>query len=318
MKIKNMKKLFSLLSIIVIFSSCEKDVHVDIPKKDPKLVINAILATDSVIRVTIGKTRGVLDPFINTTGGPIASIEKYIVNNISAYVYENGVMLDSLVDDGSHYQFVSFHQKTIKSGNTYTIKASAPGFMQAEATTSVPSQSTITDVTRIKNARTDPDGNPEDEITVKLDDPLETNFYLLQFFSGGYGYSGFGYSGYCVSTTDKDIEPLGADADPFSTNSCYDGSKLMMKDVNFNGRQKQVRFYINSYLLQDVVQPNGQVVKPNLTVMRITEDYFKFVKSYDVYYNSSDNPFAEPSNVYTNVKNGYGIFTAFTEAGREL
>ncbi|WP_410963591.1 DUF4249 family protein, partial [Salmonella sp. SAL4455] len=62
----------------------------------------------------------------------------------------------------------------------------------------------------------------------------------------------------------------------------------------------------------------GIPVKAYVNVLRITEDYFKFVKSYSVYYNSSDNPFAEPSNVYTNVKNGYGIFALLTEAKRDL
>jgi hypothetical protein len=88
--------------------------------------------------------------------------------------------------------------------------------------------------------------------------------------------------------------------------------------VNFNGKQKQVRFYVNSYDMQVIIDPSGQVHKPVIRVSRITEAYFKFVKSYNVYYNSSDNPFAEPSNVYTNVKNGYGVFATFTEAQKDL
>ena len=139
----------------------------------------------------------------------------------------------------------------------------------------------------------------------------------MQIFRATYGFPG-GAPVYCVSTTDKDIEPIGDNADPFSTENCYDGNCLIMKDANFNGRQKQVRFYINSYELQDVTGPGGQVYKPYIKVSRITEAQFKFVKSYNVYYNSSDNPFAEPSNVYTNVKNGYGIFSAYTVAGKEL
>jgi hypothetical protein len=308
-----MKKLISFFSIIVVLSSCEKDVNIKLPQKDPKLVVNGLLAKDSVISVTIGKSRSVLDP----GGNSGSNQELYVVKNAIAVVYENNLVLDTLIFDNVQYRYISQNNKTVKAGNTYSIIVNAPGFKQAEASTTVPSQSVIDDVVRVQNARTNSDGNPEDEITVKLNDPSETNFYLVQFFRPAYGL-GPGYSVYCVSTTDKDIEPIGDNADPFSTENCYDGNSLLMKDLNFNGRLKTIRFYINSYELQDITGPGGQLSKPYVKVSRITEDYFKFVKSYNVYYNSSDNPFAEPANVYTNVKNGYGTFSAFTVAKREL
>jgi hypothetical protein len=115
-----------------------------------------------------------------------------------------------------------------------------------------------------------------------------------------------------VSTTDKDIEPIGDNADPFSTDNCYDGNSLLMKDVNFSGKQKVLHFFINSYELQDQTGQGGQVYKPYVKVNRITEDYFKYIKSYHVYYNAADNPFAEPANVFSNVLNGYGNFSAYT------
>jgi hypothetical protein len=303
-----MKKIISLLSIIVVLSSCEKDVTVNIPKKDPKLVINALLPKDSVITVSIGKSRGVLEP----TPPVSSNLDLYIVKNATAVVYENGTVLDTLVFDINMYRYVSPHQKTVKGGNTYSIKVTAPGFAQAEASTDVPSQSVIAEATRRPQARTNSDGNTEDEISLKLNDPAEANFYLIQIF-GAYGAPLF-----CVSTTDKDIEPIGENADPFSTENCYDGNSLLMKDANFNGKQKQVLFYVNSFDMQAVIDPNGQVHKPGIIVSRITEAYFKFVKSYNVYYNSSDNPFAEPSNVYTNVKNGYGVFAVYTQAEKDL
>jgi hypothetical protein len=308
-----MKKLISFLSIIVVLSSCEKDVNIKLPQKDPKLVINGLLAVDSTVSVSIGRSRSVLDPV--STSGPYQ--EQYVVKNAIAVVYENTSILDTLVYDNMQYRYVSPNHKTVKAGNTYSIIVNAPGYKQAEASTIVPSQSVIDDVVRVKNARTNSDGNPEDEITLKLNDPAEANFYLIQFYHADYSFSG-GYPVYCVSTTDKDIEAIGDNADPFSTENCYDGNSLLMKDVNFNGRLKLTRFYINSYELQEITGPGGQVSKPYVKVSRITEDYFKFVKSYNVYSSSYDNPFAEPANVYTNVKNGYGVFSVLTEAGKQL
>jgi hypothetical protein len=154
-----------------------------------------------------------------------------------------------------------------------------------------------------------------DEITLKFDDPGgEKNYYLVQVYSAGYsGYEG--QTVWCVSTTDKDIEAIGENADPLSTDNCFDGGSLLLRDDNFNGTQKQLRFYVNSYYMQehDDISSN-RTWRPYVKVLRITEDYFKYVKSYNVYYNSSDNPFAEPVNVYSNIRNGYGTFSAYTVA----
>ena len=85
-----------------------------------------------------------------------------------------------------------------------------------------------------------------------------------------------------------------------------------MSDVNFNGRQKQVRLFVESSLLQDYTAMDGRVHRPYVKVSRITEDYFRYVKSYHTYYNASGNPFAEPVNVFSNIKNGFGNFSAYS------
>ena len=166
---------------------------------------------------------------------------------------------------------------------------------------------------RIKNVRTNSYNEQQDEITIKINDPVETNFYLVKFFHAPYG-PGQEYTIYCTSTADKDIEPIGDNADPLSTDNCFDAGNLLMRDVNFNGREKLLRFYVNSLDLMENSGSNGTIYRPFIKVYRITEEYFKFVKSYNVYYNASDNPFAEPANVFTNVKNGFGTFSAFTMA----
>lgn len=302
-------KFLILIASLMVLAACEKNVKVDIPQRDPRLVINGWLEKGAPIELTIGKSRNVLQP-VDQWG---SYIEAYVVKNAIPVVYENQVAIDTLIYQPSTYTYISPRNKSIREGFTYTVKVNAPGFAEAEATTTVPSQSVIAGITRTKEARTTSDGQKQDEIQIRLDDPAESNFYLIQFFSAPYS-SGPGYEIYCVSTTDKDIEPIGDNADPFSTDNCYDGGSLLMKDVNFNGRQKQLRFYIDSYELYEHTDASGAVLKPYVKVHRITEDYFKFVKSYHVYYNSSDNPFAEPSNVFSNVKNGYGSFSAYTVA----
>jgi len=305
-----MKQLLLLSSILLLITACEKNIKVDIPQRDPRLVINAWLAKDSIIELTVGKSRNVLQA-PDQTG---SMQEAYLVKNAIAKVFENNVLIDTLVYNSLTMTYKSPLKRRVKAGATYSITVTAPGFAVAEGGTLVPSQSIINSVSRVREARQTADGYKQDEITIRIDDPAgEENYYLVQLF--GSAFSGSQGSGiYCVSTTDKDLEPIGDNADPLSTDNCYDGTSLLMKDANFNGKQKLIRLYVDSYALMDMNAPGAAIRHPYVVVNRITADYFRFVKSYHVYYNSADNPFAEPVNVYTNIRNGYGSFSAYTRA----
>ena len=297
-------KIFVIFFLgIFVFSSCEKNITVNIPKKPPRLVINAILEKTKPIEIMVGKSRHILDSIE-------LSIEPYIVKNAVVVIFENGIPYDTLIYQPNSYTYTSPQNKKIRDGYTYNLKVSAAGFTSVEASAIVPSISEAPVVTRVKDARVTSYGDHQDEVTVTLNDPAEKNFYLLQIFHADAGFGGSTeYPIYCASTTDKDLEKVGEDPDPLSTDNCYDAGNLIMKDDNFNGRQKQLRFYIESSQLQDYTLPGGGTSKPYVKLSRISEDYFKYIKSYYIAYDSGGNPFAEPVNVFTNVINGLGIFS---------
>jgi hypothetical protein len=301
--------LLYTLVFATILTACEKPVTIEIPKKDPKLVIKGLLEKNEVVVVTVGKSRGVLDPVSYQT----SLVEQYTVKNALPVIYENGAAIDTLVYDAANYEYKAKYNSRIRDGFLYTIRVTAPGFTMAEASSLLPSQSVITEVRRIRNARTNIDGDLVDDITIKLDDPAgEKNFYLIQVWAAT--GSMFGNRIWCVSSTDKDLEPIGEDTDPLAQDNCFDGSSLLMKDVNFNGAQKQLKISVISNELQEYQDSQGRRHRPYIKVLRITEDQFKYVKSYNIYTTAGDNPFAEPANVYSNIKNGYGIFAVSTAA----
>jgi hypothetical protein len=303
-----MKRIVLYTLIVIASAACEKTVKIEIPKKDPKLVINGLLVKGETVSLHVGKSRGVLEPDNFTTG----LLEQYTVKNAVVALFENGVSIDTLLYRTSDYTYHSPRNRAPRDGAVYMIKATAPGFtMTAEAVSPVPSQSVTAGVVWNRNVRTNSSGYSEDDIIIKLNDPAaEKNFYLIQVFMAmPYSFVPV----HCVSTLDRDIEQLQEDADPLDTENCFDGTKLLMKDENFNGGTKQLKLSVES--LVTYTHPiNGKVYRPHIKVYRITEDQFRFVRSMEVYDAASDNPFAEPTNVYTNVKNGYGIFSISTVA----
>ncbi len=304
-----MKKNILFVFVLSILWACEKPVTIDIPEKPSRLVINGWIGKDSIISVHIGKSKYSLAPkdFSNYL------VESYTVKNAVTVVYENNVPIDTLVYNANDFQYYSLRNRKIREGYTYLVKVNANGFTEATAETSVPSQAALTRLQRVKNARTNSSGLYEDEITLTLTDPAaEENFYLVQVFSPAYSV-GSGYPISCVRTTDKDIEQLGY-SDPMDAENCYQGDEVLMKDVNFNGGQKVLKLYVESGMLQDFINPTtGSVSRPYIHVVRITKDHFKFMKSFSLYWNTEDNPFAEPVNVFSNVRNGYGVFSAYTK-----
>ena len=190
-----MKKISIIIILFFILSACEKTVTIDIPQKPSKLVINAWIGKDSLIALHVGKSRYSLAPQ-NVSGN---LLENYTVKNAVPVIFENGVPIDTLVYFSSEYKYRSVRNKRIRQGNTYVVKVTAPGFTEAQSETLVPSQSEIASLQRVRNARTTSNGELEDEITLKINDPAsEKNFYLVQVFGAAPGPYAEGWPVPCV------------------------------------------------------------------------------------------------------------------------
>jgi hypothetical protein len=304
-----MKKYFSFfIAFAILFVSCEKQINIDIPEKAPRLVLNSILEKGDSIRLVVGKTRHILSPSIM---GNLD--ESYAVKDARAIVFENNIAVDTLVYFSSTRDYRSTKNTVVRAGIVYTYKVSSNGYSQAEVSSTLPSQSVIAEVVRVKNAKTNSGGYQMDEISIKLNDPAaEKNFYLVQIFPAW--SQNYYYPVYCVNTNDKDLEQIGDNADSLATDNCFNGGQLLLSDANFNGKQKLLKVFVEATELRELPDGSGNIRRPFVRVLRITEDYFKYLRSYNSYLSASDNPFAEPVNVFTNVKNGLGIFALSTTA----
>ena len=305
MTIMTSKHIIASALILLALASCEKNVTIDIPKKNPKLVINSVMQKGIPLTASIGKSRHILEaPGLNPQ-------DTYIVTDALTVLFENGTPVDTLVYDAGYHLYRTSHNTALRNGYNYTLRVGAPGFTQAEALTIVPSQAAIAELTVVRNARIDAYGDHQDEIRIKFNDPAEKNFYQIQVLSSYYGTSGYPIS--CVQTTDKDVEAVGYN-DPIGGDDCLDGGSILLRDDNFNGGQKTVSLFVSSSSLMEYTDGAGNIHRPFIRLNGITEDHFRFIKTHALYDNAGDNPFAEPVNVYTNVKNGYGIFAGFTSA----
>ncbi len=299
-----MKYLILLAVIIISFAACEKDVEVKIPVENSKLVLNGLINANNTFRVTVGKSLGILDT---------AGSNSFTVNNAFIQLYENGLLKDTLLYNATNNLYAAKNNSRALPGNTYLLNANAPGLVPVQAETAVPATIVLQNIIKRENAKTDNSGNQLDEIKFSfLDNSQQGNFYLIKikrpiYQSGNtVQYEGI----YCIKSTDKDID-RGAGSDPTDFESCID-QEFLISDKNFNGKLKELVVFINHSQMASLTNTsNGRTYKPVIELNHITQDHYKYRKSFTAYKDAEDNPFAEPVLVYGNIKNGYGIFSAF-------
>jgi hypothetical protein len=299
---------FLLLFLALFFAACEKPIEVDLPPVTTKLAVNAWLSNNKMITVWVGKSR----PILQTTDPAQDYLERFVVKDAVPVLYEDGAPFDTLVYRPSDYMYGSRYNKSIALGKSYSVKVTAPGFAEVGAETMVPSQSEIAGLTFRRKVRKNSNGDDLDEITVRLSDPAEKNIYLLSMYGASYE-SGYERRLSCITTSDPDVEALDNYSDPMEGEECFEAERLLVRDDNFNGREKSLKFYVASYQMEEYRTMDGRTNRPYVQVRRITEDYLKYLKTAALY-GWGDNPFAEPVNVFSNVKGGYGIFSAHTYA----
>jgi hypothetical protein len=299
-----MKNVIASLFIIVIAVACEKDITVDVPPQPVKLVVYGTTAVYNPFSIAVSKTAGILDP---------VTPPSHLVTHALVQLYEDSQLKDTLVFNSNTSTYESKQHIVAMPGKTYVLKTSAPGFTTAEATAVTPGNINIQSISRIAQVRTDADGNVYDEVRIRfMDNTAVSNYYLITFQHPiDYGNGNIHYQDiYCMHSLDKDIDRRN-NADPSDFEDCID-REIAMTDKHFNGMVKELVMFIPHDDLEPVKSTfDNREYRAVVRLNNITADQFKYRKSFSAYQDSEDNPFAEPVLVFSNVTNGYGLFTTF-------
>ncbi|HIF14776.1 MAG TPA: DUF4249 family protein, partial [Bacteroidetes bacterium] len=103
------------------------------------------------------------------------------------------------------------------------------------------------------------------------------------------------------------FQKLDLTSDDVFIDEASDWNEVIFTDDLFNGQKisLKVKSEIWSY------EP-GMVIY--WTLINHSEDYFMYKKTFNVYQSVEGNPFAEPVQVFSNIKNGYGIFAGYSQS----
>ncbi|GHA75249.1 DUF4249 domain-containing protein [Pontibacter akesuensis] len=292
---------------------CEMVQEVDIPPHQPKLTLRAILDNSGQRpagfydedKVYIGMSQGILESD-NLQGVDNATVRLY---NAAGQVVEEyahkGVMIEGYRSLWGVYMPVSGFQPL--AGETYTMRAEAPGFEPIEATTSVPALPVVTAVSFDEREAGDLGYGLEIEGTLRLtiqDKADEKNFYRVRVYALDSAYQATGSTAYSIDP-DTDIE-LG-NTEEVELNSLFSDEFYTSGIISFSS---DIRVF--SYGFEKGTGKEIPVKYLEVQVTQVTKEEYLFQKTLQAQNNTEGNPFAEYSNVYSNVKNGYGVLSGMS------
>lgn len=272
-------------------ASCEKEIMMSTPPYTPTLVVNGTAAVGDYPLLYISKSVGITDYNQN---------KKLWVDNAKVLLYKGGSIVDSL----SFQSMTGAYQghAILEPGSSYRMSVTAPGFADMSAIEVAPSLVTLTNVVHLKNARLSSDGEKQDEIRISFDEPgTPGDYYILSmnmFDAAGDTTVALG----CVNTTDAGVESIYDEQ--IDNTTCLDGSEIFFRDELFNGARHEMRFFVNSKYLDRI--GSGGVF--TVSLIHVSESYFRYRKSFLYASENKGNPFSEPVKVHSNVVGGNGIF----------
>lgn len=274
-----MKKYIIIIFALALLSACQKEFQVDNSKYEPKLVVNNLFQQNTPFEVRVSHSVNVYD-----------TINPEYVSTAVVKLYINGQYTETLSPFGNgYYSAVSIPEPS----KTYRLQVSNTGFKDAEAENTLPNPVQISDWYYIDSTYQDANGDYYGELSLTINDPAEENNYLLslEFYD-------------VVTASYLNLGTFSSDDQSLNQNLAkrLDNGEYLFTDNLFNGKKKVILLKVPSGFYQ--TQPNYL-----LKLFSLSKDayFYAYTKPTGGLNGFNNSP------VYTNVKNGLGIF-----AGRSL
>ena len=291
-----MKKLFFLLSVSLIYISCEKVIPFEGDVNTPKLVINSVFESDSTFKVHVSSSRSVIDT------SSFENIDDAVVTIKDG----NGNVIEVL-----NHVVNGFYKGQVlpEESTTYILEVNHPNYANITASDSLPSPIIINSVDT--STILDPINGNRLRISMNFDDPENNqNYYLLETYSVNEYLivENLDTIEYELDTT-KQFMVLTDEV--FQNGGSPWRDQGLFNDLLFNGQNKTLEIEIpneNWSGSEDGYDWSYKTLTLRLYLHNITISYYYYRTSLELFQNASGNPFAQPVQVYSNIENGFGVF----------
>ena len=301
-----MKKGIYLLLFLLI-AACEKPIVVDLPDHESQLVAYGFFAPDSTWKIHLSNSVSYTDrlgPQL-ITDGQIALLRGSEVIGQFQHVSDGFYVLP----DG---------QRPV-NGELYTIRARADGYLEVTGDSEVPTPVTVSAPQVSVTANTTIPDLEDWDVTLTVPDPgNEENFYGIRArVNWRITYMGEVVSEEGFYTSIRTRDPVLLEND----GAILDAEAIYLDDANFSddlfqGRSQQVNFTLETPVnLVDFAGENGEEadveIWHEIEFLTMTRDMYRYWVTRNLQELTSEDPFAEPVQIHSNMSNGYGVFAGY-------
>ena len=296
---------------VTLLSSCEKEIELK-TKSSKCIVVNALITENEPIEVSVYS--GV--DFVGRNSSQW-------LENATLAVYSNGELLEEISGMNTDSSYRTSVVPVV--GETYTIKVDCQRYPSATATATVPNKLQVkvlqADSVRMfveSNGHKTYESSGEVEMSI-TDTTSELRYYLLTIT----GYYYFMKNPDDIKSKWLTPEYNNATAQPTSMSDILthlfesadvkeieEKDYILLSNQNWRGKSTTLRFGLS----------HNSTIPSDITVMSFDEEYYKYFISKELQQSSEEDDimFGEPVNIYSNVKNGLGLFAGYNLATAKL
>lgn len=278
---KNSLKIGLILLPILLLFGCEEMISdVDAPASPPKLVVTGFITPGMpYTAITVQKSRPLYTTIENYSEGFPTVKDAYVT-------ISDGIDSAYLVYDieSDNYR-VSREELPIVPGRTYSLTVTAPGGFMVEASCTVPVDT------------------PPDIEMVRID---TTSEYGMQYLHANIRFKDLDSKDNYYGITAGIVDWPEGQQSPEISEIGFERGEPYVSDKNMENEYFPYSTYEFAYTPE-------QTQRLFFTLAVTDIHYYSYHKS--LYNYEGDNPFAEPTKVYTNIKDGLGVFAAYILKG---
>lgn len=305
-KILHINNIFCLVALLALFSACEKEITLEQKEVPQKLAVLCNFSPDEPFSIQLSKSQS-----LRAGNSP-----NNIIENANVEICADNVIMERInptmmspSDAGTKFmseQVVPMIQKT------YTLKIDVDGVESITATSTIPNAVQISHATvgQIDVFETDEFETTGYEVRAAItleDKENEENFYQVNFYQE---LLSFGNS--VGQDPIKTIVPSYgfASIDPLLTNNFNRIDQgVLFKDLMFNGTTKELLFEPIFYFDQGESEPINIIME----LRTVSKEYYQYYTSVYRQTSQTNVPFSDPTIIFSNINNGYGIFAGYSK-----
>jgi len=290
---------FIIFSLILL-SACQKEVDLKIDENESKIVLNAWFKTEQHPVVEVNRSTFIFDKRGTD-----------IIQNAEVILFENNEKIGFLEHFGSG--FYQNENIKIKPDTEYKIVAKVDGFEDVTAIEKSLMKFNDSEYEFEYESFSNPAGSnyqslSDIKITLK-DNSSSEDIYLFLVKDTNKSWSNENpydtlYNEFItyLNSSDTQIEYI------YSPGL---GQMQILRDELFNGNDYTINFRTNDLRKYEYSDEERSYISQNvIEIHKISKSFYLYLKSIEN--NQYPDPFTEPSQIYTNVENGYGILATST------